>query len=260
MARKKKTATKGKALVDIQKQLMADAEKEAESIGASGASTFLSTDGKSFSLGELDLGETLTVVILDTCLENAYYDRPYSRGESSPPACFATGKAKYADDLIPDDESPDQQSDVCENCPHNEWGSAQNGKGKACRNSRRLALFAYDDQGLQTDEMVMLRISPTGLARYNSFAKKVTQRLKKPTYAIVTELSFIEKETYPTVTFKCVQELSDVEIATVLEHKDDAEAMLLEGYDVSNYEPPSGNTRKRQSTKKTTTKRRSKMS
>jgi hypothetical protein len=33
------------------------------------------------------------------------------------------------------------QSDLCKTCEHNQWGSADKGRGKACQNRRRLTMI-----------------------------------------------------------------------------------------------------------------------
>ena len=98
-------------------------------------------------------------------------------------------------------------------------------------------MYAYDDDGMQTEEMVQIRISPTGLKRYNAYVKNVVAKLGRPSYGVVTKLAFDEKQSYPTLTFECEKPISDEEIQQVFDSRKLVEAMLSEGYDTTSYEP-----------------------
>ena len=239
---------------DWEKQLAADAKEEygEESKVSGGSISTLSTKDKRFSLGDDDLGTEIDVVVADSAFEHAYYDRPYDEDNPTPPACFAIGKVEK--DLKPHPDSPHPQNDNCHDCPLNEFESALLGKGKACKNKRRLALFAFGEEGLSTEQMVILPIAPTGLKNYAVYAKGVAAKFKRPTYSVVTTMGFSDKKTYPIVTHKMHSKLETADIAKVQAHKVEIEDVLLEPYDVSSYEdPPQKKTR-------ATKKKRSKMS
>ena len=240
---------------DWEKQMAVDAKEEyqEESKTSGGSISTLSTKDKRFSLGDDDLGTEIDVVIADTAFEHAFYDRPYDEDNPSPPACFAIGKVEK--NLVPHPDSPVPQHDNCNDCPLNEFESALVGKGKACKNKRRLALFAFGDNGLSTEQMVILPIAPTGLKNYAVYAKGIAAKFKRPTYSVVTTMKFSDKKTYPIVTHKMHSMLEMNDIASVQKHKIEIEDVLLEPYDVSSYESPP-----EPKQKKTAKKRRSKMS
>jgi len=237
-----------------EEQMALDAKEEyqEESKVSGGSIVTLSTKDKRFSLGDDDLGSEIDVVVADSAFEHAYYDRPYDEDNPSPPACFAIGKVEK--DLVPHPDSPKPQHDNCKDCPWNEFESAAVGKGKACKNKRRLALFAHGDDGLSTEQMVILPIAPTGLKNYAIYAKGVNAKLKRPTYAVVTTMAFSDKKSYPIVTHKMHSILEKDDVDRVFKHKGQVEDILLEPYDVSSYEEP---VQKKKAAKK---KRRSKMS
>ena len=240
---KKKVAKKSKSKAialpsDWEAQMALDAKEEyqEESKVSGGSIVTLSTRDKRFSLGDDDLGDEIDVVVADSAFEHAYYDRPYDEDNPSPPACFAIGKSEK--DLKPHANSPVPQHDNCKDCPLNEFESALVGKGKACKNKRRLALFAHGDDGLSTEQMVILPIAPTGLKNYAVYAKGVNAKFKRPTYGVVTTMGFSDKKTYPIVTHKMKAVLEEDDVARVFKHKSQIEDILLEPYDVSSYEPP----------------------
>jgi len=250
----KKSTKKEVALpADWERQMAADAKEEyqEESKVSGGSIVTLSTKDKRFSLGDDDLGNEIDVVVADSAFEHAYYDRPYDEDNPSPPACFAIGKVEK--DLVPHPDSPVPQHENCKDCPWNEFESAAVGKGKACKNKRRLALFAHGDDGLSTEQMVILPIAPTGLKNYAIYAKGVNAKLKRPTYAVVTTMGFSDKKSYPIVTHKMHSVLEKDDVGRVFKHKGQVEDILLEPYDVSSYEEPAVK-------KKTARKKKSKMS
>jgi hypothetical protein len=86
----------------------------------------------------------MAVVILADIMENSYYDGPFNPDTPASPVVLCvrsrrrgygaarkggSGRLLYA----PEPE--------CSDCPRNEWGSADVGRGKACKNVMRLALI-----------------------------------------------------------------------------------------------------------------------
>ena len=240
---------------DWETRMAAEAKEEyqEESKISGGSIATLSTKEKRFSLGDEDLGTEIDVVVADTAFEHAYYDRPYDEDKPSPPACFAIGKSE--NDLVPHPDSPVPQHANCRDCPWNEFESATVGKGKACKNKRRLALFAFGEEGLSTEQVVILPIAPTGLKNYAVYAKGIAAKFKRPTYSVVTTMKFSDKKTYPIVTHKMHSVLKPEDILRVQKNREEIEDILLEPYDVSSYESPPETKQK-----KTAKKRRSKMS
>ena len=90
------------------------------------------------------------------------------------------------------DRSPIPQHDgECSDCPLARWESADNGKGKACKNARRLAVLAYDESTeLGEAQMAMLKAPPTSLKNWASYAKSIALRYNRPTSTVVTAGSF----------------------------------------------------------------------
>lgn len=168
---------------------------------------FISLKGKKFSIGDEKvgykddtLGLAIRCVIVATVFDFTWYDRPYdsSSEEFNPPACFAIGADQY--DLVPHEDSPIPQSSNCIECPMNQFKSAANGKGKACRNGRRL-LVAYinDDGSADLDNLAILSLSPTALRGFSSYLKKVSEVKGLPIWSVATILSFEQDVAYPQV-------------------------------------------------------------
>lgn len=65
---------------------------------------------------------------------NQYYKEKFGEGEEGPPTCASP------DGIKPDCSGDDmeRQSETCRDCEKNKYGSAEEGKGKACQNTIRL--------------------------------------------------------------------------------------------------------------------------
>jgi hypothetical protein len=178
-----------KALLEQAAQTQAEAEVS--------SIPFLSFKGKKFTIGEEKLGNSLDVVILADVFDHAYYDKAYDPDVISPPACFAIGKD--VSEMVPDASSPTIMASSCSVCPMNEFGSSNNGKGKACRNGRRLLLAAMVDGRPDMDNLVIANIAPTSLKAYASYSKRMATLMKLPSWAIVTNLSFDDDSAWPQI-------------------------------------------------------------
>ena len=210
----------GKALTTLKKELatMAAEEHAAEPVVLG---NFLSVKGKRFAFQDAVLGDRLNVVILDHCFENQFYKNAYDPESPSAPVCCAIGKSEK--DLAPDPEVPgiQVQHETCHGCPQNEFGSAATGRGKACRNGRKLALISIPEDGL-TAERVMgatvafLRLSPTALRSFSGYLKRITATLQAPLFAVVTTLSFDESMDFPSVVATYNSPIEDKEILTAI--------------------------------------------
>jgi len=241
------------SMADLEKAMAVSAEQEAAA-EKSAMTNNISTKGKKFKLGDEVLGDTLTCVVLGTVFENSFYDGVYDPDNPLPPACFAIGEDE--DDLYPDETGPDIQAESCQECPHNEWGSADIGEGKKCKNGRRLAVYAYGEDGLYVDQIAILKLSPTSLKHWSGYAKSVANRLKRPTWGVVTEFNFDANSDWPVVIPTMVEKIGTVEeIEAIKEGIELAQQLLNEPYDVSGYVDPADRKKARTSKKKTTKKK-----
>lgn len=193
---------------ELAKYAVADGAREPAAGG-----NFISIKGKAFRAGGDVLGDPLNVVIVDYAFENAYYGgRDYDEDNPEPPVCFAIGKTE--DELAPDEKSPDPQAETCAECPQNAFGSAEKGRGKACKNARKLALISadvkkFDAQHVQGAEVRFMRLPPKSLGHFKGYIKKLTEGLQLPTFAAVTSLTFDEDEAFPVVVPSFESEVGD---------------------------------------------------
>lgn len=113
-------------------------------------------------------GGEAEVFVLAQQAERAYYAGEYDPSKPQVPAC-------YSFDLeAPHPEAADPQNMTCEGCPQNEWGSALRGKGKACRESARVAIVPATAP-LETSPMYQCSFPITSMGSVKEFLGRCAQ-------------------------------------------------------------------------------------
>lgn len=200
---------------------------------------FISLKGKKFTVGEDKLGTQLKVVILADVFDHSWYDRPYdpSSDEVFPPACFAIGDD--VNSMEPHVDSPMPQSDVCDGCPKNEFGSATQGKGKACRNGRRILIASVaEDNYVNFGDLAIINMSPTALRGFSKYVKSIATIKRLPLWSVVTILGFDEDSAYPVLTAGYHDIVRGADIEVIAKRLPDFKKEVSRPYDTSNYEAP----------------------
>lgn len=192
-----------------------------------GGGKFISTRGGILSInGEPVAGNSLYCVVLDFIHTNIYYNTDYDPDSISSPVCYAysrTGK-----DFAPHAECMTPQSEKCKGCRYDEFGSANKGTGKACGNTRRLALipaatvkkndveiFTTADDYSES-EMVYLKTTVTSSRSFDTYVKSLAAS-KRPPFAVITEIKpEPDAKTQFKLTYRLVQTISDPDILDVL--------------------------------------------
>lgn len=184
------------AIVSIQEQLKAQAAAQASKIAPPSGINIRVTQDKKFQLPDgSKVDGPLDLVIVDFVSRNTFYEGAYDPNNISPPACFAIHPEPKQ--MAPSDNSPIKQSDDCASCPMNQFGSA--GKGKACKNSRVLAVLPPDADA--DTPMWLLQVSPTALKGFDGYVGSVARTFQMPPISVVTSVDFNPNETYASLTF-----------------------------------------------------------
>lgn len=209
------------ALVDLQARIKAELQSVRSSV-APPSGNKISTKDKKFNMpdGTVHQGP-LSVVILDHRNLNRYYIKAYDPQNLVSPDCFAL--AKNFGDLSPKnhDEITKPQSDDCASCPYNQYGSAPNGKGKACRNMVRLAVIP-PDAGPDVAPMTF-EVAPSALKNWNKLVNDLESTGLLP-IQVVTEISFDQSKTYPCPVFRPAATHDNLQ--ALWEHREKAQAIL----------------------------------
>ena len=151
-----------------------------------------------------DYEKNLTGVILFNHATNAYWPEGSEYSDDTPPLCqSANGKTGYG-----------TPGGLCAGCKLNQFGSAENGKGKACKNMRTLYLLRSGDV-----MPIMLVLPPTSIKPFRQFINSVFTLRKRATYGSVVQIGLKKEEsggfTYSVATFKKLYDFTGEELQRV---------------------------------------------
>jgi hypothetical protein len=200
------------------------------------------------------IGREFRGIVLDFVHTNAFYTEKFDPDNPTPPGCFAM--SADGEDMKPESVSPKKQSDYCNGCPQNAWGSADIGDGKACKNQYRLAVIApKKDEDPSESEIAILTLPPTSLKNWDKYVSDLEDAHHLATYGVVTCFTFDEAEEWPVL----IPELDSVIksaglLSACADRTEVARTMLMEPFDVSSYERAKKKkvTRKKKTAKKKT--------
>lgn len=226
-----------------------------------------------FEVHDEELGSKINAVVIASGFLNTYYDTKYNPNDTQPPACFAVGSDEYemeAHDSVPKPVNIAKGKDKgkwegspCHNCPMNEFGS--DGAGKACKNSRRIAIlplsgdFSHLDNTAKKqmikegkvkpldssvdsktpefrevlqegdDEIYLLKISTTSLKNFKKYIKACDKTLKYPMEAVYCsiELVPVDDTNYYEFVFEPLDRLTEPEYNVVESVLESAERGVL---------------------------------
>lgn len=258
--RKPTPAATGTALVDWEAEMARDAQVAAKAEANAGGGDFFSLKGGILTFGGAAIeGNQMAAIIVDSVFENAFNDEKYDPDNPQPPKCFAFARAE--EDLGPHDvvrEAGNAQNGeaedpaFCKGCPWNEWGSADTGRGKACKNTRRLGLIPAgkihpktgefelgDEAYLRDSGLGILRIPVTSVKPYATYVKQLQGVYSRPPYGFVTLIKVVpDAATQFKVHFEPLEPLPLPLIPMIKQRQKEAESVLFAPYPVPAEAPP----------------------
>ena len=134
--------------------------------------------------GEAQPVSALTGIIVDRYPVNAYWSDDFS-GENNPPKCSA----------LDGRNGVGEPGGLCSKCPHNQWGSDAQGRGRACKNLHRIFIMA-------SDEILprLLTLPPTSLGNFNSYLVTLTKKAR-PFYSVLTRVKLEKASNASGITY-----------------------------------------------------------
>jgi hypothetical protein len=186
--------------------------------------------------------DELEVVVLDFNSHNQFYESAYTPGVVSVPTCFAIGDNPKA--LVPSKNAPQAQSENCAQCAMNAYGS--NGNGKACRNSRLLAVI--DPADMAEGPVYTISVPPTSIRAWDSYVSTLVARHKCPPIGVVTSISQDSDSQYIKLKFDMKRVLVSDELKAAFDRREEGKMAINAEPDVSGFaaqqKPTRGNRRK----------------
>lgn len=224
-------------LIQYEQQWAEQASEITQHERVQGALTF-STRAGALMLGEERMpGDQVCVIILDFVRLNTYYGDKFDSDNPMPPVCYAVGRTE--EELGPhlamqqDLSYFHPQNDptlygACKTCALNQWGSADQGRGKACQNRRELALLPAgfyvprprsrdfdlnlidDPVHYQTADTARLRLPVTSVNNWARYVNLISAQYRRPPAGVVTRI-FLEadQKTQYKVNFELVEAVPD---------------------------------------------------
>lgn len=238
MAKKQETT----ALAKWDEELAAAAQ-QAQALAqqqSSGGAASISVRGGTMTIdGNPVPGNVLVGVIAGFTLCNTYYDEDFDPENPKSPVCYAYGQTK--DELGPHDDAEKPQSERCEGCPMNEFGSADRGKGKACKNTYRLLVLPAGDydhkadrfeaptgpEDLEGAELHGLSVSPTSLKAFAGYVSQLAGNLRPP-WAVFTKIGVVsDPKVQQRLTFQLVKN-ADTDLLAALKARHEEAMRVIE--------------------------------
>jgi hypothetical protein len=231
----------GTAIVDWEKEMAAQAEIAAGGQRSSGGGKFFSMRAGQLTFdGEPLPGNQVPVIILADIIENYYYDKPFDPDVPASPICFAFAHSESEmepHEAVDQDDYFERQSETCRTCPKNEWGSAPVGRGKACKNSMRLAMIPagvykpqgkgrnaglelelYDDtDDYEKSEIAYMKLPVMSVRNYSTFVRDVATNMRRPPHGIITNIAVVpDPRSQFKVEFEVIEEIDNELIAIIM--------------------------------------------
>lgn len=190
------------------------------------------TDMQAFSLragvlsynGQPMPGNKMNVIVVASAFEKAMFISKFDPNNITPPLCFAL--SPDGEEMQPHDNSFKKQGSpegMCLGCPQLEWGSDENspsGRGKMCKETRRLALLPEDalKDGVEKANSAMLRIPVTSVANWAAYVHLLAATVKRPPYSVITEIHVVpDPKKQFQVMFTVVGSINDTKILSAIQ-------------------------------------------
>jgi hypothetical protein len=224
--------------INYEEQLAKESAEIAKRIAAPSGDRIKYNSNRSFITPDGSEGEVLEVVVVDFVTAYMFYDGPYDRENPQSPACFAIGPEPSM--LVPSGNSPARQAETCSACPNNQFGSALTGKGKACKNTRLLAIMpasALDNPGEDAPIWIMA-VPPTSIKAFDAYVHTLANKHTTTPTGVITQITMDSNSTFAAPRFTIVRPLTGKELGTFMSRRDEAVTRLNTEPDVSQYTAP----------------------
>lgn len=184
-------ASTSRALTDWDEKLASKvkaAQKVASSIGGGSRNVLSFKGGRMSYQGGFVPDNNLNVIILKAINENNFFEGQYDPNSPASPLCYAFGSPDGEDEGMGPDKTHfkghegDIQSETgrCVDCAHNEWGSAEKGRGKACKNQVSLAFVTADAldsiEAMEKAEVIYAKLPVTSGKSWKGYINELGDR------------------------------------------------------------------------------------
>lgn len=247
MATRKPKETQTTAIANWDEEMAKQAQAAAAMEASTATGNFFGLKGGILTWEGAALpGNQMGVIILDSILENVFYEGAYDPDTPQSPVCFAYGRDEKT--MVPHADvvaNGTAQCEGCHACPKNEFGSADVGKGKACRNTRRLAMIsagtyeqevkngplvfhAFEDpEQLESSPIGFMKLPVMSVKGYAGFVKQVAGALSRPPHGIFTRVFVVpDPKSQFRVMFEAIGQVPNELLGVVMQRNKEAQASI----------------------------------
>lgn len=229
--------TKDNLPVDWQDEMRQIAKAGRESLASLGGGQFFGTRGGQLTLNGSPIPDNeICAIVVDWIFEKTFYEDDFDPDNPAMPTCFAFGRAPDVTgfnagqtELEPHEKVTDQQCEACDACEWNEFGSADRGQGKGCKDSFRLAVIAAgtpdksgewnipdEEEFFEAQKLYFLRVPPTSIKAWKGYVDQVDGVFNRPPFGIFTQIKLIpDPKNQFVVEFKPLEKVPDHLMPTV---------------------------------------------
>jgi len=176
---------------------------------------FFSTKSGILSFNKIPLNNNeMNVVVTAQIFENAYYPEAFDAGKITAPTCYAFGVGT-ADNMAPHALAHQPQHADCHTCPNAKFGTAKtgSGKGKACRNLRRLCVIpagnAQDAEGVSKATAGFIRLPVFSVIAWAEYVRSLSLARRTP-LTVVTKMKLVpDQRAMFKFVFEFVSDITD---------------------------------------------------
>jgi hypothetical protein len=241
-------------LIDYETKWGAAAEAAAAEEPARMSGVTISTKGGVLSVDGVAMpGNQMAALVIDATNENLYFADKWTEGVTQAPKCYAFGRGKEemaphpSMAAYPDTFEP--QHDTCTGCPMGEFGSSETGKGRACKQTRKLILLLagvysprprsrdfdldlfMEEQHFAEADPAFLRLPVTSVNNWVNYVNQLTKSVHRPPYGVFTRV-YVEphpKNQYE-VKFELIQPAPEEFYNVLTARHEDFVNMPFQGY------------------------------
>jgi hypothetical protein len=179
-------------------------------------------------------GNKLECIVVASAFIHRLYEGAFDADNPQSPICFALSLS--GEDMAPHEDSVQPQSEKCETCENFKWGSAEKGRGKACKAGRRLILIPRTAliNGIGKAEMGMATLPVTSVRGWGNYVNALATQYRRPPWAMLTEMSVVpDVKTQFQVKFQPLGMVDNEHLAELRAKIEMANAVLLAPYEFS---------------------------
>lgn len=247
--------SQSKALVRWDEELAKQADVSAAMEANAGGGQFFSLKSGVLTWQDAPMPDNqMAVIIVDHIFENVFYEGRYDADNPQGPTCFAFGRdePKLTPHQIVVDAGNAQYgaAKLCAGCPQNEFGTAEVGRGKACKNTRRLALLPAgnfvkgqfklieDEEHYLTTPVGYLKLPITSVKGFAGFVKQVAGSLRRPPHGIVAKVRVVpDPKSQFMVLFEPLVNVPDELMGAIMKRREEVVPVIDFPYQPREEEP-----------------------